>query len=115
MTAARWPILSRFDVGDEEGIAAVFPAGADHAQREDVPAGTDLVAESHRHLLAERSVLDPIPHLSQVFLYRRPILDEWAERGDVTLFELITHVLVHEIGHHFGLSDDDIHAAEDEA
>ena len=64
--------------------------------------------------LAERSVLDPIPHLSQVFLYRRPILDEWAERGEVTLSELITHVLVHEIGHHFGLSDADIHAAEED-
>jgi predicted Zn-dependent protease with MMP-like domain len=63
--------------------------------------------------LAERSVLDPTPHISQIFLYRRPILDEWAERGDVTLGELIAHVLVHEIGHHFGLSDDDIHAAED--
>jgi predicted Zn-dependent protease with MMP-like domain len=63
--------------------------------------------------LADRSVLDPLPHISQVFLYRRPILDEWAERGDVTLFDLITHVLVHEIGHHFGLSDADIHAAED--
>src|ERR1700744_4425451 len=35
--------------------------------------------------LTDRSVLDPIPHLSQVFLYRRPILDEWAERCDVTL------------------------------
>lgn len=65
--------------------------------------------------LADRSVLDPIPHLSQVFLYRRPILDEWAERGDVTLMELISHVLVHEIGHHFGLSDADIHRVEDEA
>ena len=64
--------------------------------------------------LTDRSVLDPIPHLSQVLLYRRPILDEWAERGEVTLFELITHVLVHEIGHHFGLSDADIHAAEDQ-
>ena len=63
--------------------------------------------------LANRSVLDPIPHLSQVMLYRRPILDEWAERGDVTLSDLISHVLVHEIGHHFGLSDDDIHRAED--
>ncbi len=62
--------------------------------------------------LAERSVLDPIPHISQVFLYRRPILDEWAERGEVTLGELIANVLVHEIGHHFGLSDADIHAAE---
>jgi predicted Zn-dependent protease with MMP-like domain len=65
--------------------------------------------------LAERSVLDPVQHPSQVFLYRRPILDEWAERGDVTLFELITHVLVHEIGHHFGLSDADIDRVEDQA
>jgi predicted Zn-dependent protease with MMP-like domain len=45
-----------------------------------------------------------------VFLYRRPILDEWADRGDVTLSDLIAHVLVHEVGHHFGLSDDDMHA-----
>ena len=65
--------------------------------------------------LADRSVLDPIPHISQVMLYRRPILDEWAARGDVTLSELISHVLVHEIGHHFGLSDDDIDRIEDQA
>lgn len=65
--------------------------------------------------LSRQSVLDPHPLPSTVFLFRRPILDEWAERGDVTLGELIEHVLVHEIGHHFGLSDDDIHAAEDEA
>jgi predicted Zn-dependent protease with MMP-like domain len=65
--------------------------------------------------LGRRSVLDPEPHASMIFLYRRPILDEWAERGDVTLGELITHVLVHEIGHHFGLSDDDIDRIEGEA
>lgn len=59
-----------------------------------------------------RSALDPVPHESRVFLYRRPILDEWAERGDVTLGELVTHVLIHEIGHHLGLSDADIHAIE---
>jgi len=63
--------------------------------------------------LAHRSSFDPSPEPARIFLYRRPILDEWAERGDVTLFELISHVLVHEIGHHFGLSDDDIHRAED--
>ena len=62
--------------------------------------------------LARRSVLDPSPAPARVFLYRRPILDEWAERSDVTLGELVTHVLVHEIGHHFGLSDDDIEAIE---
>lgn len=48
-----------------------------------------------------------------VWLFRRPILDEWAERGDVALGHLVAHVLIHEIGHHFGLSDDDIAAIED--
>ncbi|MDP8916895.1 MAG: metallopeptidase family protein [Pseudomonadota bacterium] len=62
--------------------------------------------------LIRRSVLDPAPEASRIHLYRRPILDEWAARGDVTLSELITHVLVHEIGHHFGLSDEDIDAIE---
>jgi predicted Zn-dependent protease with MMP-like domain len=47
-----------------------------------------------------------------VFLFRRPILDEWAEHGEIGLEELVAHVLVHEIGHHFGLSDAQIHAIE---
>lgn len=47
-----------------------------------------------------------------VFLYRRPILDVWSE-GEETLRDLVVHVLVHEIGHHFGLSDADMHAIED--
>lgn len=51
---------------------------------------------------------------NRVFLYRRPILDYWAEHEE-TLGAVITHVLIHEIGHHFGLSDDDIHRIEDEA
>lgn len=62
--------------------------------------------------LAERSVFNPEPAPSRVFLYRRPILDEWAERGEISLEELVTHVLVHEIGHHFGLSDAQIEAIE---
>ena len=62
--------------------------------------------------LAHRSVFDPAPQPSRVFLYRRPILDEWAEHGEITLEELVTHVLVHEIGHHFGLSDAQIEAIE---
>ena len=62
--------------------------------------------------IGRRSVLDPSPQPSMVFLYRRPILDEWAERGDLDLGELVSHVLVHEIGHHFGLSDAQIAAIE---
>ena len=62
--------------------------------------------------IGRRSVFDPNPEPARIFLYRRPILDEWAERGDVTLAELVAHVLVHEIGHHFGLSDDDIDGIE---
>ena len=62
--------------------------------------------------IARRSVLDPAAAPSMVFLYRRPILDEWAERGDVGLTELVAHVLVHEIGHHLGLSDAQIAAIE---
>lgn len=65
--------------------------------------------------LSRRTVLDSGVQPSMVFLYRRPILDEWCERGDVALDDLIRHVLVHELGHHFGLSDDDIHRIEDEA
>jgi predicted Zn-dependent protease with MMP-like domain len=51
---------------------------------------------------------------NMIWLYRRPILDYWAEHEE-TLGELIRHVLVHEIGHHFGLSDDDIEAIEADA
>ena len=48
---------------------------------------------------------------NRIWLYRRPILDYWAEHEE-TLENIVTHVLVHEIGHHFGLSDEDIEAIE---
>jgi predicted Zn-dependent protease with MMP-like domain len=51
---------------------------------------------------------------AMIHLYRRPLLDEWADSG-VSLEDLVTHVLVHEVGHHFGLSDADMHAIEDSA
>ncbi len=47
-----------------------------------------------------------------VFLYRRAILDYWAENEDETLGEIVTHVLIHELGHHFGFSDEDMEAIE---
>ena len=61
--------------------------------------------------LDRKSVLDQSLEPDMVFLYRRAILDYWAE-GDETLGHLVTHVLVHEIGHHFGLSDADMEAIE---
>ena len=62
--------------------------------------------------LSRRSVMDPERLPPMVFLYRRPMLDEWMELGDVTLGDFVTHVLIHEIGHHFGLSDEAIEAIE---
>ena len=53
----------------------------------------------------------PVHMPNMVWLYRRPILDYWAEH-DETLGAIVTHVLVHEIGHHFGMSDDDMEAIE---
>jgi predicted Zn-dependent protease with MMP-like domain len=58
-----------------------------------------------------RSDSAPVQMPNMVWLYRRPILDYWAEHEE-TLGAIITHVLVHEIGHHFGLSDDDMAAIE---
>jgi predicted Zn-dependent protease with MMP-like domain len=72
----------------------------------------DLLGLFRGHGIAQRE------HLSQtgdqpnmIWLYRRPILDFWAD-GEETLAEIVTHVLVHEIGHHFGLSDEDIEEIE---
>ena len=64
--------------------------------------------------LARKSVSDVTPVPDMVFLYRRPILDYWAEHEE-TLGAILTHVLVHEIGHHFGLSDADMERIEAEA
>lgn len=58
--------------------------------------------------MTEKSVSDPAPGPDMVWLFRRPILDEWIERGDVSLAELVGHVVVHEFAHHFGWSDEDI-------
>jgi predicted Zn-dependent protease with MMP-like domain len=49
-----------------------------------------------------------------VWLYRLPILDEWAATGDITLEELVAHVVIHELGHHFGWSDEEMHEALDD-
>jgi predicted Zn-dependent protease with MMP-like domain len=58
--------------------------------------------------LTEKSFAEQPLQPDQIFLFRRAILDEWLERGDVSLAELVTHVFIHELAHHFGWSDDDI-------
>ena len=62
--------------------------------------------------LTEKSVADQPQQPDQIFLFRRAILDEWLDRGDVSLAELVTHVFIHELAHHFGWSDDDIAAID---
>lgn len=62
--------------------------------------------------LTEKSVTDQPQHPDAVWLFRRPILDEWVDRGDVSLAELVTHVVIHEFAHHFGWSDADIAAID---
>lgn len=61
--------------------------------------------------LTQKSIADPQPETDMIFLYRRPLLDYWIE-NEVTLAHLVRHVLIHEIGHHFGFSDDDMEAIE---
>ena len=61
--------------------------------------------------LPHKSVSDPRLQLDMVFLYRRPILDYWCESGE-DLGTVVRHVLIHEIGHHLGFSDDDMERIE---
>lgn len=66
------------------------------------------------HALTEQSVWSSGELPPVIRLYRRPLLDEWIDTG-VALDALISHVIIHEIGHHFGFSDEDMHAIEDGA
>jgi predicted Zn-dependent protease with MMP-like domain len=61
--------------------------------------------------LPHKSIGDPLPHIDMVFLYRQPILDYWCETGE-DLEHIVRHVLIHEIGHHFGFSDADMERIE---
>jgi predicted Zn-dependent protease with MMP-like domain len=72
----------------------------------------DLLGLFRGRGLAQRGAADETGALpNMIWLYRRPLLDFWCD-GEESLGAIVTHVLVHEIGHHFGLSDDDIEAIE---
>ncbi|MFN3823148.1 MAG: metallopeptidase family protein [Pseudorhodobacter sp.] len=62
--------------------------------------------------LTEKSVMDQPAQPDTIWLFRRPVLDEWLDRGNVSLAEIVTHVLIHELAHHFGWSDEDIAAID---
>ncbi len=67
----------------------------------------DLLGLYRGVALPLKSVSDPRPNIDMIFLYRRPILDYWCDSGD-DLFDVVRHVLIHEVGHHFGFSDADM-------
>lgn len=81
----------------------------------DIESPFDLMGLYQGLSLDKKSVLDVPREPDMVFLYRRAILDYWTENSEETLGEIITHVLIHEIGHHFGFSDDDMEEIEDQA
>lgn len=68
----------------------------------------------HGRPMDEQSVWDSGQMPPTITLYRQPLLAEWSETG-VDLEALVTHVVIHEVGHHFGLSDEDMHALERDA
>ncbi len=91
------------EFADDETLAAL---GIDHP--------LDLTGLYHGRPVGEKSSMDSGAMPDRIHLYRRAILDEWVETG-VRLDDLVAHVTIHEIGHHFGLSDADMHALEDRA
>ncbi|MDT8760409.1 metallopeptidase family protein [Sphingomonas psychrotolerans] len=74
----------------------------------------ELTGLYHGRPVGEKSAFDSGGLPDRIHLYRRPILDEWCDTG-VSLEALVSHIVVHEVGHHFGLSDEDMHALEDAA
>lgn len=66
----------------------------------------------YRGVSLDRKSVSDAPHdIDIIFLYRRPILDYWSESGE-DLYHVVRHVLIHEIGHHFGLSDEEMEYIE---
>ena len=100
-----------------EGVVIRVEDFPDEETLEEMEAETefDLLGLFRGRGLAQRgAVMETGEFPNMVWLYRRPILDYWAEHEE-TLGHVITHVLVHEIGHHFGLSDEDMEEIEREA
>lgn len=94
-------VLRIEDVADDDVLAEL---GIEHP--------LDLTGLYTGRPIGEKSVSDIAAMPDMIHLYRRAILDEWIDT-DVSLEALVAHVVIHEIGHHFGLSDADMHALEE--
>ena len=88
-----------------------FP-DAETEQEMELDSPFDILGLYRGVALPRKSVADARAEPDIIFLYRRPILDYWCETGE-DLYHLVRHVLIHEIGHHFGLSDDDMERIEE--
>ena len=107
---AKLPMKFHAMTGDMAIIISDFP---DDEIFEDMGLETpfDLLGLFEGRGLSERFTIETGELANRILLFRRPILDYWAE-NDETLGDIITHVLIHEIGHHFGLSDEDMERIE---
>lgn len=79
----------------------------------DLDSPFELLGLYHGIPFGEKGTLTVVQQPDMIFLYRRPILDYWCETGE-DLQEIVRHVLIHEIGHHFGFSDEDMERIEAE-
>src|SRR5690606_16302882 len=100
-----------------EGVALLVEDFADEAllSELEIEDPFDLTGVYEGLPLHQKSVEHSGALPDRIRLFRRPILDEWAARGDETLEHLVAHVLIHEVGHHFGLSDEAMHLLEEKA
>ena len=109
---AALPADFREMTGEIEIRVADFP-DEEVVKEMELESDFDILGLFHGTGLAHDAAVPETGRLpNRVWLYRRPILDYWAEHEE-TLGDIVSHVLVHEIGHHFGLSDDDMYGIED--
>ncbi|MDB5362868.1 MAG: Possibl zinc metallo-peptidase [Rhodospirillales bacterium] len=106
------PTLARF-VKDVEIRVDDFPDEETEKEMA-LESPFDLLGLYRGVALPNKSVGATSSDLDRIFLYRRPILDYWCETGE-DLYDIVRHVLIHEIGHHFGFSDGDMERLENEA